>query len=152
MTVDSLNLKLMNQIARWWHGKGFGIQSRTDYEYLKDVIKEPLPYYAYEQIKSERARLIYRVCNHDKERKVTMVGMFTPEEQTAARLALHHEPDTTPQLAHLHGRETVIVSDITGDNAPLWQMAQEAQAITWDMGSIGLVRFVEGRYPEHYVV
>ena len=142
----------MNQIARWWHGKGFGIQSRTDYEYLKDVIKELLPYYVYEQIKGERARLIYRICNHDKERHVTMVGTFTLEEQKAARLALHHEPDTTPSLTHLHGRETVIVSDIIGTNAPLWQMALQAKAITWDMGNIGIIRFLEGRYAEHYFI
>jgi hypothetical protein len=102
----------MNQIARWWHGKGFGIQSPTDYEYLKDVIKEPLPYYAYDKIESKRARLIYRICNHDKEREVVMVGQWTAEEQEAARMALHKAPEMIPALKHLHGRETVIISHI----------------------------------------
>lgn len=142
----------MKTILRWWHGRGFGIQSRSDYEYLKDVIKEPLPYYAYEQIKNTRARLIYRVCNHDRKRQVTLVGSFTPEERKAALLALHHEPDTTQKLTHLHGQQTVIVSDITGSNAPLWQLALNANAITWDMGDTGLIRFLEGRYPEHYSI
>ena len=95
-SLTSLTSKIMNQIARWWHGKGFGIQSRSDYEYLKDVIKEPLPYYAYEQIKSERARLIYRVLQPpDKERKVILVGMFTPENRR-----LHAWHCTTSQTLH----------------------------------------------------
>ena len=142
----------MNQIARWWHGKGFGIQSPTDYEYLKDVIKEPLPYYAYDKIESKRARLIYRICNHDKEREVVMVGQWTEEEQEAARMALHKAPEMIPALKHLHGRETVIISHIDEENAPLWEQAQQANAITWDMGNVGLVRFVEGRYAEHYCI
>ena len=81
-----------------------------------------------------------------------MVGQWTAEEQEAARMALHKAPEMIPTLKHLHGRETVIISHIDEENAPLWEQAQQANAITWDMGNVGLVRFVEGRYAEHYCI
>ena len=143
---------LFGMIARWWRGKGFGIQSKSDYEYLKDVIKEKMAYYAYEDIKAKDAQLIYRICNHDKDRQVTMVGSFSNEEMTAAHRALGTEPETEDTLMHLHGRETVIVSDIRGENSFLWQLATHSKAITWDMGRLGLVRFLDKRYPEHYAI
>ncbi|MBR4572373.1 MAG: hypothetical protein IKO28_03025 [Prevotella sp.] len=143
---------MKGKIARWWQGRGFGVQSKTDYEYLKEVLKQPLPYYAYDTIKSPRARLIYRICNHDKERQVVMVGRYTPEELQAATKALGKAPVVLDTLHHLHKQETVIVSDITGEHYDMWQKALRAQAITWDMGSIGLIRLLKDRFPEHYTI
>ena len=142
----------MGRIARWWQGRGFGIQSKNDYEYLKEVLKQPSPYYAYDTIKSERARRIFRICNNDKDRRLVMVGRFTEEELMAASMALGREPERAEMLHHLHGQDTVIVSDITGEQNTLWLMALQAKAITWDMGSLGVVRFLEGRFPEHYAI
>ena len=142
----------MNSIKRWWQGRGFGIQSKSDYEYLKDVLKEPLPYYAYEEIKGDRARLIYRVCNRDRRRKVVFVGEIPMEERLAAEKALGRKPDIVSTLNHLHKQDTVIISSITGENRELWNKALGARAITWDMGDLGLVRFLKDRYPEHYTI
>lgn len=140
-------------IARWWQGRGFGIQSKADYEYLKDVIMESLPYYAYDAIHERRARLIYRICNHDRQRHIAMVGAFTPEELRAATMAIGTQPEMVTTMHHLHGRETVIVNDIGETAAPLWDRALHSpNAITWDMGSMGLIRFIDGRYSEHYRV
>ncbi|MBR1840215.1 MAG: hypothetical protein IJ782_06515 [Prevotella sp.] len=146
-------MNLQKKIARWWQGQGFGIQSRSDYEYLKDVIRESLPYYAYDDIKSDGARLIYRICNHDRKRHVAMVGPFTAEELTAAEKALGSRPERADTLTHLHGRQTVIVGDIRHTGKELWSLALGSpHAITWDMGDKGLIRFVEGRYEEHYCI
>ena len=147
-------MNIEDKIARWWQGRGFGIQSKSDYEYLKDVIKESLPYYAYDKIKTERARLIYRICLHEnqKGRKVTLAGNFTDEELAAARSATKCDKR---EITHLHGQETVIINDIDSDQGyaqQLWHQALKAEAITWDMGSIGVVRFIEGRFPEHYSI
>lgn len=144
----------MNQIQRWWQGRGFGIQSKTDYEYLKDVLKESLPYYAYEDIKGERARLIYRICLHENKRgrRVTLTGNFSNEELSAAQRAT---VCATEKLTHLHGQETVIIGGINdGDENTdrLWQQALSAKAITWDLKNLGVVRFVRDRYPEHYAI
>ena len=32
-------------LHRWWQSLGFGIQSKTDFAFLHDVLKERLPYY-----------------------------------------------------------------------------------------------------------
>ena len=40
-------------LMRWWQNKGFGIESKTDYAFLTDVIKEDCPYYAYEDIRCQ---------------------------------------------------------------------------------------------------
>ena len=144
---------VIDNILRWWQGRGFGIQSRGDYEYLKDVIRESLPYYAYDEIRTRRARLIYRICNHDRQRHIAMVGTFTPEELRAATMAVGTQPEIVTTKHHLHGRETVIVNDIGETAALLWNKAlHSSHAITWDMGSMGLIRFIDGRYSENYRV
>ena len=80
-----------------------------------------------------------------------MVGTFAPEELRAATMAVGTCPETITTMHHLHGRETVIVNDIGETAAPLWDMALHSpHAITWDMGTMGLIRFINGRYAEHY--
>jgi hypothetical protein len=144
----------MNSLSRWWQGRGFGIQSKTDYEYLKDVLKETLPYYAYEEIRGESARLIYRICLHEqaKGRRVTLTGKFSNEEIAAANRAM---TCAYQKLTHLHGQDTVIIGGIHSDcdeAEQLWQQALKSKAVTWDIRNFGVVRFLKGRYAEHYAI
>jgi hypothetical protein len=68
----------MNQLTRLWvflsrlhHSLGFGIQSPTDYAFVRYVVNEHWPYYAYQQLnamtrdslKRKLGRLYFRLAN-----------------------------------------------------------------------------------------
>lgn len=78
---------IINKIQRWWQRRGFGIESKTDYAFLHDVLREQLPYYAYGEwqrqypsaTKGEHnlARLLFRISNHLQPGTVRIYGSTT---------------------------------------------------------------------------
>ena len=60
-------------IYRWRHCRGFGVQSPSDYSFIRYVINEHYPYYAYEDLKiampsisplkRKKAELLFRIAN-----------------------------------------------------------------------------------------
>lgn len=139
-------------IRRWWQSRGFGVQSHTDFEYLHEVLRQPLDYYAYASIASPRARLIYRICNAAKKGRVAFVGCFSPEELQAASMAMGQTVASVDSLLHLHGVDTLLISGIDGEHAELWQQILQTTCITWDMRTLGLAQFLPNRYAEHYSI
>lgn len=45
---------LFETIRRWGSSRGFGVQSPFAFSFLHDVIRQKIPYYAYESLKAER--------------------------------------------------------------------------------------------------
>ncbi len=80
-------MAITDNIKRWWQSKGFGVQSKSDFAFLHDVIRERLPYYAYEDLQRQHpseaaerqqvARLIMRMANHLQPTEVRMHGNDT---------------------------------------------------------------------------
>lgn len=76
--------KYFDYISRWWQGHGFGIESKTDFAFLHNVILEKTPYYAYEEWDrlfpdtlpndKRRARLLLRLCNYIQPKTVHIYG------------------------------------------------------------------------------
>ena len=68
----------MNRLHQAWvwlrrigHCRGFGIQSPTDYRFVRYVVNEHWPYYAYRQtglndspLRRKLGRLYFRLANH----------------------------------------------------------------------------------------
>lgn len=60
-------------IHRWRHCRGFGVQSPSDYSFIRYVINEHYPYYAYAELmdrlgdigklKRKKAELLFRIAN-----------------------------------------------------------------------------------------
>lgn len=71
-------------LCRLHHCRGFGIQSPTDYRFVRYVINEHYPYYAYKDIKSDysdTARLVhklgklyFRIANYIQPAKVAVIN------------------------------------------------------------------------------
>jgi len=71
-------------IQRWLHRYGFGIQSPWAYSLVRNVLYEPLRYYAYDELrqkypqcsKTERKRneQLFRIVNHFKSKDILVVG------------------------------------------------------------------------------
>ncbi len=86
----------MDYISRWWQSHGFGIESKTDFAFLHDIIRETYPYYAYEDLATHfpetsatdvaKAHLLLRLCNYTQPESTLMHGNV-PEIMVAA---IHH--------------------------------------------------------------
>lgn len=49
-------------INRWRQTRGYGVQSPNDYGFIRNVIAEKMPYYAYRQLEKEHGRLNKKTC------------------------------------------------------------------------------------------
>ena len=134
----------MNWLARWWQNMGFGIQSPTDFAFLHDVIREKMPYYAYDDIESSyphatqrelRVRkLIFRVRNAFPHEKVEVI-----------------DRDDT-MLINRDARAIMLIG-IQLDQSALWQeLLGHRHVITFDMEDIGIAIFDVERHAQHYKI
>lgn len=86
---------LKDRIKRWWQGHGFGIESKTDFNFLHEILKENTPYYAYEEWKElfpdasaeemELAKLLMRLCNSIQPASVHIYGNASPLTKKALK-------------------------------------------------------------------
>lgn len=85
-------MRLTDEIKRWWQRKGFGIQSKSDFAFLHNVIREPLPYYAYNVW-------------------LKKYSTATQQEQRFARLLLRISNNLQPSTVHIHGTHTPLIAE-----------------------------------------
>lgn len=153
-------MTIVDYISRWWQSKGFGIQSKSDFAYLHDVIKESSRYYAYNEMDAafpnassedtQSAQLLFRLLNNALGTHITIVGQLSPMEQMACRLS-KAEPTIVGTFHNLHAADLVIVKSISTDNSELWQQILQARTVTFDIkASLGICLIQKERYPQHY--
>ncbi|MBQ0072823.1 MAG: hypothetical protein KBT34_01370 [Prevotella sp.] len=158
----------MLNIKRWWQSLGFGIQSKTDFAFLKDVIKEQHPYYAYEYLRQQfpnasqqqthQAQLIFRIINHLRPSDVVTLG--TPSKLILAHINAASKGEGKPliyiegeaKLPHSHGYSAIIINNINNTNANAWKQVLCTNAVTYDAKTIGIAIFYPNRTPEHYKI
>lgn len=126
-------------LPRWWHRHGFGIQSPTDYELVRDVLFEKLHYYAYKELglRTEVERQLYRI------------RLWCPEVTVIHSADEYHKAEKTADS------ETVmVIEDISGKNETLWQYVLESSSarVTFDMRHRGLVLFDTKRIKQNYIL
>ena len=113
-------------ISRWWQNKGFGIESRTDYDFLHDVIRERLPYYAYSTMRKEHPG--------DSERQ-------------------HRQRELIYRVNNaLRNQEHYIIQGPLAENEEWMQLLNHPHAITYDMRTLGIAIIDRKRYPAHYKI
>lgn len=116
---------MMDWLARWWQNKGFGIESKTDYAFLMDVIKEENRYYAYDEMERQHPE------DSDRERR---------------RRELRYRVENA-----LKGRDYAIVEGRLADSDE-WQKYIEGRYITYDMVDFGIAIRTYDREAEHYKI
>ncbi len=126
-----------------------------------------------------QAQLLLRIANHFRPAEVNIIGNTQPITAEAIRHGSRHtnilhdnSPYITlpqhnisgkieqgyavifhPDKATSHDQPiAMLVTDIHGGNLTLWQQLTDANTITFDMKSIGIVIFDHNRYPEHYTL
>ena len=170
----------MNQVKRWWiwlsrigYSRGFGIQSPADYAFVRYVINEHWPYYAYEQFSHDEwltqklGKLFFRLANWrqpqamraDDYQKYWQAGckktVFLPETDTV-ELALVEAGQTdewerTGQKCN--AQSVVVVKDIWRNRAFWRQVVSDRRvATTFDLYYCGIIFFDKSRYKHDYII
>ena len=149
-------------LHRWWQNFGFGIQSKTDYAFLHDVLREHLPYYSYDNLWKEypqfgkkahrQAQLLFRICNHFRNDRIMFVGSFNELDRKAIEYALPHNVEFADAFYSKITADIIIMSGIYEENINRWYAFTQGNCITFDMVDLGIVIFNQKRYPEHYQI
>ena len=123
---------------------GFGIQSPTDFAFLHDVIREKMPYYAYDDIEKQHPlatqrelrvrKLIFRVRNAFPHEKVEVI-----------------DRDDTMLISR--DARAIMLIGIQLDQSALWkELLGHRHVITFDMEDIGIAVFDVERHAQHYKI
>ena len=170
----------MNQIKRWgvWvrrvhRCRGFGIQSPTDYSFVRYVINEHWPYYAYDELYSsdwleeKLGRLYFRLANWRQPDQM-IADEYQPywqagckktsfsadiEKVELARVTIEDHDQWEKLLAKCDRQSLVVVEGIWRD-WDRWQMIEndERTSITYDLYYCGIVMFDKSRYKHNYII
>lgn len=139
LSVARTLYNIKTALPRWWHRHGFGIQSPTDYELVRDVLFEPLHYYAYAEqgLNSEADRQLYRI------------RLWQPDTIIVSSTA-----DYDRALPAVSDSTVMVIEDISGSNEQLWQriLLDPVARVTFDMRHRGLILFDSKRIKQNYIL
>lgn len=137
---------MLTALPRMAHRHGFGVQSPSDYELVRDVLFESAHYYAYKEqgLTSHLDRQLYRIRNHYKNHDIVIIKETGAEAQQHFHHAMSHAtPSTVIIIEHTHNQ-----------NASLWHSAasDSRTVLTFDMGQRGLILFTPKRIKQNYIL
>ena len=170
----------MNPLKRWlvWLSRihkcqGFGIQSPTDFDFVRTVVNEHSPYYAYYEIEAtdwlqrHLGQLYLRIANWRQPTTILTNG-YQRWFQAGCRSAhiLSDLDDETLQLAHIEieqcaqleqlythcQQESVIIVEGIHRDWNAWHAIEKDVRVgtTFDLYYCGIVFFDVQRYKHHY--
>ena len=171
---------VMNLVRRWgvWirrvhRCRGFGIQSPTDYSFVRYVINEHWPYYAYDQLNgddwltSKLGRLYFRLANwrqpstmiQDEYQRYWQAGCietnFVPiiNKVELARVLVEDYDGWEALLSKCDQKSVIVVEGIWRD----WERwhkleADENTGVTFDLYYCGIVFFDKNRFKQNYII
>lgn len=163
-------------LSRIGHCRGFGIQSPTDYHFVRYVINEHWPYYAYadmppgdDWLRQKLGKLYFRMANHlQPQTVVDLVGVehyikagcrkaLTSDDARLADSAQLVVAHTEANLADIMERcptdATLVVEDI-GHHARQWQqlLHNPRSTVAFDLYYCGILRLCPQRAKQSYII
>lgn len=170
----------MTQLKRWlvWlsrihHSLGFGIQSPSDYSFVRNVVNEHTLYYAYDELRDDDwlvqklGRLYFRLANWrrpcvmllDKYQKYWLAGcrklIFADsiDRVELARITVE-EQNVWKELLRKTDDDSVVVVEGIWRNPQRWKdmIADDGVMTTFDLYYCGIVLFETKRYKKHYTI
>lgn len=164
-------------LSRIGHCRGFGIQSPTDYRFVRYVVNEHWPYYAYDALQTDAddwltrrmGRLCLRLANHLQPRVIVDRAGFAPWLKAGCRRAdvVEALPATgvydlavvtvADSLAALLERATecsvLVVSDLWRDRRQWRTVVADARvSVSFDLYYCGIAFFDSRRSKHNYKV
>lgn len=162
-------------LSRLRHCMGFGVQSPSDYYFVRNVIYERTPYYAYETLDAKhkacsymerkKAKLAFRVANFAHPSRVFFVGEpsalmadylnaarkdgFTTIKDTAELQRLWQ---TNGENFPLEG-DVFIIDDLASGTNEAWQyLTKQPRMVSFDLYYMGISIYHERRFSEVHIV
>ena len=170
----------MNQVKACmvWLGRilrcrGFGIQSPTDYSFVRYVVNEHWPYYAYEQLQDadwlhrKLGRLYFRLANwrqpsvmiSDDYQRYWQAGchktQFAPHINNVelARITIEDQAGWEALLPLCNQQSVVVVEGIWRDWTRWRAIEADARTtVTFDLYYCGIVFFDKNRFKHNYKI
>jgi hypothetical protein len=180
MIIFALGMQRLKHMLVWLsrmnHCKGFGIQSPTDYWFVRYVINEQWPYYQYEAVGKDDdwltrklGLLYFRIANW-LQPKVMMSDGYQDYLQVGCKTAMFNDHAETIDLVHLklngdyrrrvtniynkvNAKSVMIIEDIRKDMS-FWREVtnDEHTGITYDLFYCGIVMFDKNRHKMNYII
>lgn len=160
-------------ISRLGHYRGFGIQSPTDYRFVRYVINERAPYYAYEELGKNEPRtrrklgkLYFRLANELQPAVIMdQVGMgkwlaagcrkadVVNDAETFDLAVVPIQTEFQQLFEKCHEHSVVVFQDIW-QQQPLWHCIEYdlRTTITFDLYYCGIVFFDKSRAKQNYII
>ncbi|MBR1548063.1 MAG: hypothetical protein IJ637_04995 [Prevotella sp.] len=171
--MNSQTAHIFVWLSRIHHCRGFGIQSPTDYAFVRYVINEHWPYYAYEQLTDDDwltqklGRLYFRLANW-RQPKVMLADRWQRYWQAGCRTMTIAHTIGTVELACIDiddqqawqsvlqavdDRSVVVVEGINR-NPRRWQQLKSHCRVTisFDLYYCAILMFDSKRQPQHYII
>ena len=176
----------MNRLQQAWiwlrriaRCRGCGIQSPTDYRFVRYVINEHWPYYSYTELgerddwlKRKLGRLYFRLANYlQPDTIIDMVGMkeylragcrkaridaswHQNNPKTGSQLILVSAEANVDQLMESAGEHTALVIQNIWQQRKTWKtvLSNSRPTVTFDLYYCGIVFFNSKRTRQNYVV
>ena len=160
-------------LSRIHRCRGFGIQSPTDYSFVRYVVNEHCPYYAYDMFKDDDwltkklGFLYFRLSNYvqpsvmpsDRYQHYWYAGchntVFSPNIGTVelARIDID-DTDALERLIDKCDNRSILVVEGIWRNWALWHQleADERTSITYDLYYCGILFFDKSRFKHNYII
>jgi hypothetical protein len=171
----------MNQLKRWliWFSRihecrGFGIQSPTDYAFVRYVVNEHWPYYAYERLDNNQdwlsrklGKLYFRLANwrqpqcmlSDEYQEYWREGCrgirFTSDiaKVELARILIDDYDGYEWLVSRCDVQSVIVVEGIYRDWERWHAIEQDSRVVTtFDLYYSGILFFDIKRYKQHYTI
>ena len=165
-------------LSRIHHCRGFGIQSPTDYAFVRYVVNEHWPYYAYDELheddwlREKLGQLYLRLANwrqpsmilSDDYQRWFQAGckktqcfplstFHSPLTIELAHISIDQWDDFIELLPHCDQQTVLVVEDIWRNPQRWQQIARHTQTgTTFDLYYCGIVFFDTNRYKHNYII
>ncbi len=160
-------------LRRVFQSRGFGIQSPTDYSFVRYVVNEHMPYYAYDGmvsddwLKHKLGKLYFRLSNW-RQPSAMLIDDYQPYWQAGCRRTIFTSDISKVELARLDIDDTegwaqllnkcdsrsVLVIEGIWRNWRRWHQIEhdERTSVTFDLYYCGIVFFDKERYKHNYII
>lgn len=157
-------------LRRIRHCAGFGVQSPTDYAFVRGVIYERLPYYAYDELAVSYpeadsrtmwiARLLHRVSNHAQAENIIYCANEIPDVYASAmqKGCLKSAISGCSSIEKLdicaaEDGAWIIIPDIYKGNKLLWEHLKTLDNIVaFDLYHLAIAFVDKKRYSEAHLI
>ena len=161
--VRGLAEGLLVFLKRIRHCAGFGIQSPTDYAFVREVIYERWPYALYDELEAKfygtssfllkLSQLLLRVSNYAQASQIGIIGPLPPVMEAHLKAGCRKSkivPIVNFQFSIFNCPDGVVIATELNEQ---WQAyIRQEHIISFDLYYLGIAFYDEKRYREEHVV